>query len=262
MSSPNRSTFDIEDAFSFMNILNYTSVSPDYFPASSKSSSFNSSENTKDNMIPPVFLSFYNNPCLKDVQAFYAKEFPIPPPDPITPPAILTPSPVLPPSLLFDPRYFFVPEELLPPKKRICSPSSSSITSSNSSRNQTCNLVSPSLSVYTPTPPQIFEIGKCSIKRYLKHHEEQIEDILNYLEELSFHHIEKMEEGRIDRIIIRKNSDELKIELERVRTQIIKLQKKKLGQKDKIAFAHYRISDLEQIIEKIQAHHQTDQEDL
>ncbi|GJT54463.1 hypothetical protein Tco_0989517 [Tanacetum coccineum] len=33
---------------------------------------------------------------------------------------------------------------------------------------------------------------------YLKHHEEQIEDILNYLEELSFHRIEKMEEGRIN----------------------------------------------------------------
>ncbi|GKA69903.1 hypothetical protein Tco_0775967 [Tanacetum coccineum] len=262
MSSPNRSTSDIEDAFSSMNILNYTSVSSDYFPASSGSSSFNSSENSTDNMIPPVFSSFYNNPCLKDVQAFYAKELPISSPDPITPPAILTPSPVLPPSLLFDPRYFFVPEELLPPKKRICSPSSSSTTLSNSSRNQTRNLVSPSSSVYTPTPPQIFEIGKCSIKMYLKHHEEQIEDILNYLEELSFHRIEKMEEGRIDRMIIRRNSNELKIELERVRTQIIKLQKKRLGKKDKIAFAHYRISDLEQIIEKIQARHQTDQEDL
>ncbi|GJV88493.1 hypothetical protein Tco_1532431 [Tanacetum coccineum] len=77
-------------------------------------------------MIPPVFSSFYNNPCLKDVQAFYAKELPITSPDPITPPAILTLSPVLPPSLLFDPRYFFVPEELLPPKKQIHSPSSSS----------------------------------------------------------------------------------------------------------------------------------------
>ncbi|GJZ12477.1 hypothetical protein Tco_0547707 [Tanacetum coccineum] len=39
---------------------------------------------------------FYNNPYLKDMQAFYAKESPIPPPDPITPPVILTPSPVLP----------------------------------------------------------------------------------------------------------------------------------------------------------------------
>ncbi|GJW49114.1 hypothetical protein Tco_0090465 [Tanacetum coccineum] len=262
MSSPNRSTSDIEDAFSSMNILNYTSVSSDYFPASSGSSSFNSSENSTDNIIPPVFSSFYNNPCLKDVQAFYAKELPISSPDPITPPAILTPSPVLPPSLLFDPRYFFVPEELLPPKKRICSPSSSSTTLPNPSRNQTCDLISPSSSVYTPTPPQIFEIGKCSTKMYLKHHEEQVKDILNYLDELSFHRIEKMEEGRIDRMIIRRNSDELKIELERIRTQIIKLQKKQLGQKDKIAFAHYRISDLERIIEKIQARHQTDQEDL
>ncbi|GKC96595.1 hypothetical protein Tco_1162037 [Tanacetum coccineum] len=253
MSSPNHSTSDIEDAFSSMNILNYTSVSPDYFPASSGSSSFNSSENSTDNMIPPVFSSFYNNTYLKDVQAFYAKESPISSPDPITPPAILTPSPVLPPSLLFDPRYFFVPEELLPPKKRIHSPSSSSTTLSNSSRNQTCDLVSPSSSVYTPTPPQIFEIGKCPIKMYLKHHEGQIEDILNYLDELYLHHIEKIEEGRIDRMIIRRNSDKLKTELKKIRTQIIKLQKKRLGQKDKIAFAHYRISDLEQIIEKIQA---------
>ncbi|GJV30360.1 hypothetical protein Tco_1386808, partial [Tanacetum coccineum] len=169
MSSPNHSTFDIEDAFSSMNILNYTSVSSDYFPASSGSSSFNSSKNSKDNMIPPVFSPFYNNPCLKDVQAFYAKESPISPPDPITPPAILTPSLVLPPSLLFDPRYFFVPEELLPPKKQI-----------HSSSTTLSNLVSSSFLVYTPTPPQIFEIGKSSIKMHLKHHEEQIEDILNY----------------------------------------------------------------------------------
>ncbi|GJT57456.1 retrotransposon protein, putative, ty1-copia subclass [Tanacetum coccineum] len=136
MSSPNHSTSNIEDVFSSMNILNYTSVSSDYFPTSSESSSFNSSENFKDNMIPPVFLPFYNNPCLKDVQAFYAKELPISPPDPITSPAILTPSLVLPPSLIFEPRYFFVPGELLPPKKRI---------------------------LYTPTPPQIFEIGKKSL---------------------------------------------------------------------------------------------------
>ncbi|GJW70902.1 hypothetical protein Tco_0127819 [Tanacetum coccineum] len=239
MSSPNHSTSDIEDAFSSMNILNYTSVSSDYFLTSSESSSFNSSENAKDKIIPQVFSPFYNNP------------------------SILTPSPVLPPSLLFDPRYFFVPEELLPPKKQIHSPSSSSTTLSNSSRNQTCDLVSPSFSVYTPTPPQIFEIGKSSVKIHLKHHEEQIEDILNYLDELSFHRIEKMEDGRInDRMIIQREGNILKTELKRIRTQIIKLQKKQLGQRDKIAFAHYRISNLEQIIEKIQARHQTNQEDL
>ncbi|GKF06852.1 hypothetical protein Tco_0037520, partial [Tanacetum coccineum] len=158
-----------------------------------------------------------------DVQAFHAKELPISSPDPITSLVILTPSPVLPSSLLFDPRYFFIPEELLPPKKQIHSPSSSSTTLSNSSRNQTCDLM------------------------YLKHHEKQVKDILNYLDELSFHRIERMEEGRI-------NSKKLKTELKKIHTQ--------LGQKDKIAFAYYRISNLEQIIEKIQARHQTDQEDL
>ncbi|GKA41257.1 hypothetical protein Tco_0733850, partial [Tanacetum coccineum] len=198
MSSPNRSTSDIEDAFSSMNILNYTLVSSDFFLASSESSSFNSSEDSKDNMIQPVFSPFYNNPYLKSVQAFYAKELPISSSDPITPPAILTPSPVLPPSLLFDPRYFFVPEELLPPKKQIHSPSSSSTTLSNPSRNQTYDLISPCSSVYIPTPPQVLDIGKCLIKMHLKHHEEQVKVILNYLDELSFYRTEKMEEGRIN----------------------------------------------------------------
>ncbi|GJY38473.1 hypothetical protein Tco_0424837 [Tanacetum coccineum] len=191
MSSPNHFTSDIEDAFSSINILNYTSVSSDYFPASAGSRSFNSSENSTDNIILPVFSSFYNNPS----------------------------------------------------------------TLSNSSRNQTCNLVSPSFSVYTSTPPQVIKIGKCSDKMYLKHHEKQVEDILNYLDELHLHHIERMEEERT-------NGNELKTELKRIRTQIIRLQKKRLGQKDKIAFAHYIISDFEQIIKKIQARHQTNQEDL
>ncbi|GKF83198.1 hypothetical protein Tco_0244854 [Tanacetum coccineum] len=182
-------------------------------------------------MIQPVFSPFYNNPCLKDVQAFYAKELLISSPDPITPPAILAPSPVLPPSLLFDLRYLFVPEELLPPKKQIHSPTSSSTTLSNLSRNQTCDLISPSSSVYTPTPPQIFEIGKCSVKMHLKHHEEQIEDILNYLDEFYIHRIERMEEEHT-------NDNKLKTKLKGIRTQIIKLQKKWLGQKDKIGFAH------------------------
>ncbi|GJS20619.1 hypothetical protein Tco_0449251 [Tanacetum coccineum] len=154
MSSSPRSTitsseFDIENAFSSMNVHNYTSASS----ATSGSTSFNSSEDSRNDMIPPTFSLFYKNPYSKDVQSFYAKESLIPPPDPITPPAILTPSPILPPSLLFDPRYFFVPEELLPPKKQIHSPSSSSTTLSKSSRNQTCDLISPSFSVYTPTPP-------------------------------------------------------------------------------------------------------------
>ncbi|GJU71710.1 hypothetical protein Tco_1263115 [Tanacetum coccineum] len=179
------------------------------------------------------FSSHQSPPCHyipeQDVQAIYAKELPISSPDPITSPAFLTLSLILPPSLLFDLRYFFVLEELLAPKKRIHFPSSSSTTFIESSQNQN--------------------------PMYLKHHEKQVEDILNYLDELHLHRIERMEEGRI-------NGNKLKTELKRIRTQIIKLQKKKLGQKDKIAFAHYRISNLEQIIKEIQARHQTDQEDL
>ncbi|GJY22382.1 reverse transcriptase domain-containing protein [Tanacetum coccineum] len=150
MSSPNRSTSNIKDAFSSMNILNYTSVLPDYFLALARSSSFNSSENSKDNMIPPVFSSFYNNPYLKDIQAFYAKESPISSPNPITSPSISTPSLVLPPSLLFNPRYFFVPKKLLPPKKQIHSLSSSLNTLSNPSRNQ--NLMPPKRMPTSETP--------------------------------------------------------------------------------------------------------------
>nr|GEZ20919.1 hypothetical protein [Tanacetum cinerariifolium] len=59
------------------------------------------SSNNSTGKIPPEFSPFYN---MKDIQAFYAKELPIPLPDPITPPIILTPSPVLPPSLLMPPK--------------------------------------------------------------------------------------------------------------------------------------------------------------
>ncbi|GKB89317.1 hypothetical protein Tco_0961589 [Tanacetum coccineum] len=171
MSSPTHPTpsdVNEECTFSSANILDYTSTLPNYFPATPRNISSDFLKNSKNDEIPPVFSSFYNNPYLKDTQAFYAKESPIPPPDPISPSAILTPSPVLPPSLLFDPRYFFVPEELLPPKKQIHSPSSSSTTLSNSSQN--------------------------SIKMHVKRHEEQVESIVDYLEELSFHYIEKLEE--------------------------------------------------------------------
>ncbi|GJX96605.1 hypothetical protein Tco_0352403 [Tanacetum coccineum] len=178
MSSPTHPTpsdVNEECTFSSANILDYTSTLPDYFPASPGNIFSDFSENSKNDEIPPVFSSFYNNPYLKDTQAFYAKKSPIPPPDPISPPAILTPSPVLPSSLLFDPRYFFVIEELLPPKKQIHPPSSSLNTISNSTRKQDRILVPPSFPTYTPTPPQIYELGKSSIKMDVKHHEEQVE---------------------------------------------------------------------------------------
>ncbi|GJU51408.1 hypothetical protein Tco_1220963 [Tanacetum coccineum] len=147
--------------------------------------------------------------------------------------------------------------KLLPPKKQIHSPSSSLTTLSNSSRKQAYNLEPPSFSVYTPTPPQIFETGKSYIKEHLKHHEKQIEDILYYLEEFSFHRIEKMEERLVNGwIIIPRDFDEVKTKLKEARTQILELQKKHMGQRDKIAFVRFRISDLEMTLEDIQDRHQ------
>ncbi|GJW94668.1 hypothetical protein Tco_0174340 [Tanacetum coccineum] len=240
MSSPTYPTLsDVNEECTFpsTNILGYTSTLPNYFPATSGNISSDFSENSKNDEILLVFSPFFNNPYLKDVQAFYAKESPIPPQDPISPPAILTQSTVLTPSLLFYPRYLFVPEELLPPKKQIHPPSSSSTTLSNSSRKQAYTLVPPSFSTYTPTPPQIYELGKSSIKMHVEHHEKQIESILNYLEELSFHYIEKIEERLVnDWIIIPRDFDEVKTKLKEARTQILELQKKHMGQRDNIAF--------------------------
>ncbi|GKC81107.1 hypothetical protein Tco_1136824 [Tanacetum coccineum] len=202
-------------------------------------------------MIPPAFSLFYNNLYLKYVQAFYAIESPISSPAPIISPAMLPPSPI------FNPKEFFVPEKLLPPKKQTHLPSFSSTDLSDPSRKQAYSLEPPSFSIYNPTPPQIFEIEKSSIKMHLKHHKKQIEDILNYLEELSFHYIKKIEERLVNGwIIIPRDFDEVKTKLKKSRTQILELQKKHMGHRDKIAFVHFRISDLEMTLEDIQDRHQ------
>ncbi|GKC82953.1 hypothetical protein Tco_1138670 [Tanacetum coccineum] len=222
MSSPNHPTssdVDKECAFPFANILDYTSTLPNYFPATPGNNSFDFLENSKNDEILPIFSPFYNNPYLKDMQAFYAKESPIPPSDPITPPAILTPSPVLPPSLLFDPHISLFLKNYYHLISKSIPPSSSSTTLSNSSRKQTCILVPPYFSTYTPTLPQIYELGKSSIKMRVKHHEKQIESILNYLEELSFHYIEKIEERLVNGwIIIPRDFDEVKTKLKEAHT--------------------------------------------
>nr|GEU57980.1 hypothetical protein [Tanacetum cinerariifolium] len=118
MSSPNHPTTDIEDAFS-SNFSDYTTASPNYFPASTR----NISSDPPDNLSKYLLASLAISPFY-DMQAYnvVAHKPPNPPQDLITPPTILTLSLVLSPSLLFDPRYFLVPEELLPPKKQIHTP--------------------------------------------------------------------------------------------------------------------------------------------
>nr|GEW87838.1 hypothetical protein [Tanacetum cinerariifolium] len=129
MSSPNHPTFDIEDAFSSKS-PDYILASLDYFLTSPKNTSSDSSVKPSG-LIPiasPTPLLFHDDPYMKVMHAYYAKESPIP--TPITSSTVLSPSPVL-PLPLFNPRDFFVPEELLPHKKQVCFLSSSSTDSSD-----------------------------------------------------------------------------------------------------------------------------------
>ncbi|GJY41691.1 putative reverse transcriptase domain-containing protein [Tanacetum coccineum] len=87
----------------------------------------------------------------------------------------------------------------------------------------------------TSALPQAFEIGESSRKTSLERHEDQIEEILNHLDELSLDCIEHIED-----------------KIEESRTQIAKLQRKQMGKYSKISLARFRIANLEQIIEKIQ----------
>ncbi|GJS84854.1 hypothetical protein Tco_0751395 [Tanacetum coccineum] len=128
------SDFDVEDAFSSTNTPDYTPNSPDYSSALPGNTSFDPSENSsKNHSASLTILPFHDDPYMKVMQAYNAtnNESPIPlPRAPITPPTILPPSLVLPPSPLFDPQDFFLPEEIMPPQKRACFLSPSSIDSS------------------------------------------------------------------------------------------------------------------------------------
>ncbi|GJT61978.1 reverse transcriptase domain-containing protein [Tanacetum coccineum] len=91
MSSPNHLTSSIEDAFS-SNFPDFILVSPDYVPASPGKTYSNSSNSF--GVVPiasPTLSLFHDDPYMKDMQAFYAKESPIPPP------TIEPSSPIMPP---------------------------------------------------------------------------------------------------------------------------------------------------------------------
>ncbi|GJU76336.1 reverse transcriptase domain-containing protein [Tanacetum coccineum] len=149
---------------------------------------------------------FHDDPYIKVMQAYNAtsNESPILLPQTlIVPPIVLPPSLVLPLSSMFDSRDFFLPKEILPPKKRAHSRSSS----------------------FTSALPHVFEIGESSHKTHLERHEEQIETILNHLDELPLERIQHIEDiieglgnGRREQI---RHDDE--IVLARVRTSTLEI---------------------------------------
>nr|GEY42869.1 putative reverse transcriptase domain-containing protein [Tanacetum cinerariifolium] len=159
MSSPNHPTSNIEDAFS-SNFLDFIPASPDYV-LTSPGKTYSSSSNSFG-VVPiasPTLSLFHNDPYMKVLQAFYTEKSHIPPLN------------ITPPSLMPNPEEFFLPEEFSSPKKQGHKQSSSS----------------------TSTLPQVFEIGESSHKTSLERHEEQIEEILNHLDKLSFNRIEHIE---------------------------------------------------------------------
>ncbi|GJX23009.1 hypothetical protein Tco_0227454 [Tanacetum coccineum] len=194
MSSLDHPTSNIKDAFS-SNFPNYLPLaSPDYI-LTLRGKTYSSSSNLFG-IVPlasPTLSLFHDDPYMKALQAFYTKKSPIPPPT------------IIPPSSIPKPQEFFLPKELLSPKKQGRSSSTSSL-------------------------PQAFEISEGSQKTSIERHEEQIEEIMNYLGELSLDrivHIEDKVEGlRNGRVIIQQDFDILEVELQQARAQITKLQRK------------------------------------
>ncbi|GKB25380.1 reverse transcriptase domain-containing protein [Tanacetum coccineum] len=114
MSSPNYPTSDIEDAFS-SNFLDYIPASPDYFTASPRNTSSESSNNSTG-LLPiasPTLSLFHNDPYMKVMQAYDAIH---PPQVTIPPPTVVPPSLMLSLSPMVDSRYFFPLEKISPPK--------------------------------------------------------------------------------------------------------------------------------------------------
>ncbi|GKC05018.1 hypothetical protein Tco_0996628 [Tanacetum coccineum] len=101
------SDYDVEDAFSSTHSPNYTPASLDYSPASSGNTPSDSSNDlTKDILASLAISPFHDDLYMKVMQAYNATMLPLSP--------------------MFDPQDFFLPEEILPPKKRARSRSSSS----------------------------------------------------------------------------------------------------------------------------------------
>ncbi|GJT09641.1 hypothetical protein Tco_0856683 [Tanacetum coccineum] len=112
-------TSNIEDAFSF-NFPDYILASPDYVLAS-PGKTYSSSSNNSFGLVPitsPTISLFHDDPYMKVMHAYYAKESPIPPPTIVPASSMLSP--------IFNPQEIFLPEELLPLKKRGHDRSSSS----------------------------------------------------------------------------------------------------------------------------------------
>nr|GFA38026.1 hypothetical protein [Tanacetum cinerariifolium] len=189
----------------------YISVVPDYSPTS-PGKTYSSASNNSTDVISPTssnFSLFHNDPYINVMNAYATFT---PSPIPIPPPTIKSPSPE-----------FFLPKELLSPKKQ--------------KQDQYF---------------QDYEMRESSHDSTLEQHEKQIEELLNHLDELPLDRIERIEDNgeglSKGRVIIQQYYVQIKVEFQKSRSKVFKLQRKQFEQRNKIAFAHYRISNLEHVI--------------
>ncbi|GJW57702.1 hypothetical protein Tco_0104433 [Tanacetum coccineum] len=157
MSSPNHLTSGIDDAFS-SNFPDFIRLPPTMSHFTGKTYTSSSNSFTYSNNFHQHCFIFHDDPYMKDMQAFYAKESHIPPPT------------IEPSSPMFNPQEFYLPKGLLSPKKHNRSSSSTSAL------------------------PQEFEMGESSRKTSVERHEKQIKEILNHLDELSLDRIEHIKD--------------------------------------------------------------------
>ncbi|GJT41942.1 hypothetical protein Tco_0941807 [Tanacetum coccineum] len=204
---------DIEDAFSSTHTPDYTPASPDYFPASPGNTSPDPSDDLSKYLLASLAISpFYDDPCMKVMQAYNAtsNESPIPALQaPIAPPTILPPSPVLPLSPIFDPKISFFLERF-------------------------CHLRNELVSYHLPLLILLLRL------KYLR-----LERIIMALQ------TDKIEGLGNGRVIIQQDFDQLETELQEARTQISGFQREQTRHDNEIALARFRISTLELIIEDI-----------
>ncbi|GJT61023.1 hypothetical protein Tco_1004556 [Tanacetum coccineum] len=183
MPSPDRPTFNMEDAFS-SNFPNYLPpASPDYIPTS-PGKTYSSSSNSFG-IVPltlPTLSLFHDDPYMKALQAFYTEKSPIPPPIP-------------------KPQESFLPEEFLSPKKRGRSSSSS---------------LPQAFEIGESSRKTSIERHEEQIKEILNHLEELSLNRIEHIEDK----VEGLGKGRV---IIQQDFDTLEAELQQARAQITKL---------------------------------------
>ncbi|GJV33496.1 hypothetical protein Tco_1393896 [Tanacetum coccineum] len=111
MSSPNHPTSGLR--YFSLKFRTTSSDSQTMFPAIQQGKTYSSSSNNSFGIVPivsPTLSRFHDDPYMKVMHAYYAKESPIPPPTIVPPSTMLSP--------MFNPQEFFLSEELLSPKKQ------------------------------------------------------------------------------------------------------------------------------------------------